>query len=180
MYSMLNVQYSNSVQRSYSEQIVLNFSIACGAILLIALVIMGITFLIASLRKIKKPDSNDAEYLIFLKKGYILRFCYGYCVAADILLTGVEIAATALGAFIALIPDTPSSLVAILLIVTFTASSLRNALNLKHGRAAYAKAFRKLEFAIDDYRISDHNIADKQKLHKANEDAQKIIEDLVE
>ena len=166
--------------RSQSEQIVIAFFIICGTVLLAALLIMGIVFLIMSLKRIKNPDLNDSEYLTFLKKGYILRFCYGYCVAADTLLMGVEIAATATGAFIALIPDTPSSLVAILLIATFASSSLRNALNLKHGRVAYAKAFRKIEYATDAYRISNRDEESKKKLHEANEAAQKIIEDFVE
>lgn len=180
MFRTLNTQYNDVAQRSQSEQIVFTFFVICGTVLLVALLIMGITFLVASLKGIKNPDLDDPEYLAYLKKGYILRFCYGYCVAADTLLTGVEIAATATGAFIALIPDTPSSLVAILLIATFAASSLRSALNLKHGRAAYAKAFRKIEFATDDYRVSNHDSEAKQKLHEANEVAQKIIEDLVE
>lgn len=162
------------------EQVTTVFFIICGIVVIVALVIMGLVFLIATVKRLEEPEIQNAEYIIYMRKGYVLRFCYGYCVAADILLKVLEIAATATGAFIALIPDTPSYLVAFLLIVTFFASSVQNALNLKNARSAYARAFRILEFATDDYRISNRDWDAKKKLHEANEKAQKIIEDFVE
>ena len=163
-----------------AEQVVFAFFIICGVVILTALAIMGLVFVIASFKRMKSPEIDDEEYILYLKKGYILRFCYGYCVAADIILKAIEIAATATGTFIALIHGTSSTLVATMLITTFIASSIQNALDLKHGRTAYARAFRILEFATDDYRISSRTNNDKRKLHEANQEAQQIISDLVE
>lgn len=163
-----------------AEQVVIYFFIICGVVVLIGLSIMGIVFAAASFKRMKHPEDADNEYIVYLKKGYVLRFCYGYCVATDILLKVIEIAATATGTFIALIPDTSSTLVATMLITTFIASAIQNVLDLKHGRAAYARAFRILEFAVDDYRISNKDMYAKEKLLKANREAQQIISDLVE
>lgn len=162
------------------KQVVIGFFIICGILVLLALLVMGLVFLIASLKRIEDPEIQNQEYMVYLKKGYILRFCYGFCVAIDTLLLTIEIAATATGTFIAVIPGTPSYLVAILLIATVIASNFRSVLDLKHGRAAYARAFRILEFAVDDYRISNHDWEAQKKLHDANVRAQKIIEDLYE
>lgn len=163
-----------------AESIVLFFFIVSGAIVLAALLIIGISFTVMTVKRIKEPELNDREYLIYLKKGYVLRFCYGCCVAADTLLTIFEIAATGTGTFIALIPDAPAHLVAIMLITTFITSTFCNALNLKHLRKAYAKAFRILEFAVDRYRISAQSWLNKRDLQKANEEAQRIIEEFNE
>ncbi len=163
-----------------AEQIVVYFFVICGVVVVLCLAIMGLVFVVASFKRIKQPEDEDQEYIVYLKKGYVLRFCYGYCVAADVLLKVIEIAATATGTFIALIPNTPSALVATMLITTFIASAIQNALDLKHGRSAYAKAFRILEFATDDYRISFKGRFANEKLHEENKKSQQIIAELYE
>lgn len=78
--------------------------------------------------------------------------------------------------FIVLLESVESYLVVILLVTSFAVSVLRNGLNLKNNRIAYAKAFRVLEFALDEYRLSDKKKEDKEKLCEANREAQKVIE----
>lgn len=161
-------------------KIIIGFFAVCAVVILLALLSIGITFLTMSLRRLKDSECDFPEYEIYLKKGYVLRFCYGICVGADLMLATVEIAATGIGTFIVLIPDTPSYLVAIMLITTFIASSLRTIFNLRNNRIGYARAFRTLEFAIDDYRVSSHTFEDKARLHQANRVAQQIISDFNE
>ena len=163
-----------------AQSIVIGFFVVCGVSLLAGLIIMGLAFLIMSLYRMKKPEINDAEYMVYLKKGYVLRFCYGYNVAADLLLHIIEIAATGLGTFIVLIDQTAAGLVAIMLITSFISSSVRGALNLKYNRIAYARAFRILEFAVDEYRISAKDNEAKKRLQEANIKAQQIISDFIE
>ncbi len=161
-----------------SNQVVICFFSFFGIIVLIWMLVMGIVFIRATFKRIKNPEIDDCEYIVYVKKGYILRFCYGCCVAADTLLTVAGISATGVGAFIALLPDNTPVQVVLMLITSFVSVSLQNALNLKHGRIAYARAFRVLEFAVDEYRISYKLQSDKQKLYDANKEAQKIIEDI--
>lgn len=163
-----------------ATKIILGFFIVCGAAIILALAIIGLSFLVMAFKRLNDSECDYPEYAIYLKKGYVLRYCYGFCVAADTILIVIEIAATGIGTFIVLIPDTPSYLVAIMLITTFIASSLRSALNLKNNRKGYASAFRVLEFALDTYRISSHTFHDKQKLIEANIKAQQIISDFNE
>lgn len=158
-----------------ATKIILGFFITCGIVIVVALIFIGLSFLIMAMKRLKNSECDCPEYALYLKKGYVLRYCYGFCVAADTLLIVIEIAATGLGTFIVLIPDTPSYLVAIMLITTFIASALRNALNLPNNRKGYASAFRILEFALDAYRISSRTAADKQKLVEANIKAQEEI-----
>ena len=137
---------------------------------------IGISFIILMKNNLKVSKDLDSEYFEYLNRGYVIRFCYGYSVFADVLLTFVEVMSTALGTFIVLMDNVASYLVVVLLITSFVASALKNVLNLKYNRMAYAKAFRILEFALDDYRISEKTMEDKKRLHQANERAQEIIE----
>ena len=165
-----------------AEFVIFIFFLVCGGVVVLALAIIGISFAIMSLINLKnsKKEGYDKEYITYQEKGCVQRFCYGCCVAADTILTIFEIAATGVGSFIALIPNTPAYLMAIMLITTFISSTFRNALNLKYLRKAYAKAFRILEFAVDEYRISEQTFDDKLKLQEANKQAQAVIENFNE
>ena len=141
-----------------------------------ALVAIGAYFKNRYKKNKETQGSIDAEYLVYLQRGYTLRFCYAICVAADYLLIILEITATGIGAFISLTPDADTYPIAVLLIISFIASMFRNALNLKYLRRAYAQAFRVLEFALDEYRISNKTDDVKRRLQRENERAQQIIE----
>ena len=158
--------------------IVRTFLISSVSVVVVALVLIGIAFWRISKRPktgVSSSETNDSEYLIYSKKGYVLRICYAICVAADYILIILEIAATGLSAYIALTPGAETYPIAVLLIISFIASTFRNALSLKHLRKAYAEAFRILEFAVDAYRISDKTAEDKHKLQQENERAQQVI-----
>lgn len=163
-----------------ADKIVIGFFVFFSTLLFVGFLIMGITFFVVSVKRIKNPECNDEEYMMFLKKGYILRFCYGCNVAADCLLNVIEITATGLGAFIVLIDSDSANWVVIMLITSFVTASIRWALNFKNNRIGYARAFRVLEFAIDEYRNSNRDDAAKKRLLKANKKAQRIIADFVE
>lgn len=163
-----------------SSQVVICFFLTLGIVVILWMVVMGVVFIAAAFKRAQKPEIDDEEYIVYIKKDHMIRFCYGYCVAADVLLTIVGITATGVGAFIALLPDNSSVQVVLMLITSFVSTSLQNALNLKHARSAYARAFRVLEFAIDQYRISNKTLDDKKELCEANRRAQQIIESLVE
>lgn len=166
---------------SSAGKIVIGFFWVVLGILALGLIIVGVTFLIASSKNSKSDtSSNDLVYKKFSNKGYIFRFCYGVCVAADTFLQGIEVAATALGIFIVLMPDADNAMIAILLMISFIATTIQNALKIKNCRIAYAKAFRIMEFAMDEYYISGRTSADKEKLIEANKKAQNIIEVLLE
>ena len=141
-------------------------------------IILTTIFVVSAIQGGKEQgiDNWDREYTSFHRKCGILRICYGICVAADIFLTLVEIIATAIGAYIVLLTEDNKVLVAVMLIASFLASSIRSALNLKYNRMAYAKAFRELEFALDDYFSSNKTAGDIEKLHNANRKAQAHIE----
>lgn len=159
-----------------AEKIVIAFFIIAVVVSVSGLVGMGITFIIRMRQNEISAEKEDEEYRVFLQRGYTLRFCYGYSVFADVVLQFIEVIATALGTFIVLLESVESYLVVILLVTSFAASVLRNGLNLKNNRIAYAKAFRVLEFALDEYRLSDKKKEDKEKLCEANREAQKVIE----
>lgn len=141
-------------------------------------IILATIFIVSAIQGGKEQciDNQDREYTSFHRKCGILRVCYGICVAADIFLTLVELVATAIGVYIVLLTEDDKVLVAVMLIASFLASSIRSALNLKYNRMAYAKAFRELEFALDDYLSSNKTAGDIEKLHNANRKAQAHIE----
>lgn len=163
-----------------SESVVIHFFIGCGVVVGGMFLIMGIVFLLMTIKRLKNPGLDDEIYVEYLKKGYTLRFCYGCSVVADTFCAVVEIAATGISVFIVLIPDTESSLIVIMLIISFVSSAISFVLNLTNCRKAYARAFRILEFATDKYKTSEHKERDKRALREANIRAQKIIEDFLE
>lgn len=134
--------------------IVRTFLISSVSVVVVALVLIGIAFWRISKRPktgVSSSETNDSEYLIYSKKGYVLRICYAICVAADYILIILEIAATGLSAYIALTPGAETYPIAVLLIISFIAST------------------------FDAYRISDKTAEDKHKLQQENERAQQVI-----
>lgn len=160
------------------EHIVYLFFLCTLTIFLIGGIVLSAVFIVSAVqgKKAENITGQDAEYERFYRKSGILRVCYGANVFADIFLSLVEAIATAIGAYIVLFDNIDTSLVAVMLIVVFLASSIRSALNLKYNRMAYAKAFRELEFALDDYPSSNKTAGDIEKLHNANRKAQAHIE----
>ncbi|MCI8397883.1 MAG: hypothetical protein HFF90_00545 [Oscillibacter sp.] len=57
-----------------AEQVVFAFFIICGVVILTALAIMGLVFVIASFKRMKSPEIDDEEYILYLKKGIFLDF----------------------------------------------------------------------------------------------------------
>lgn len=161
-----------------AEKIVYHFFFWTILIATVGGIILATIFIVSAIQGGKEQgiDNQDREYTSFHRKCGILRVCYGICVAADIFLTLVELVATAIGAYIVLLTEDDKVLVAVMLITSFLASSIRSALNLKYNRMAYAKAFRELEFALDDYLSSNKTAGDIEKLHNANRKAQAHIE----
>lgn len=160
------------------EHIVYIFFLSTLTIFLIGGIVLSAVFIVSAIqgKREQSMDGRDKEYDSFYRKSGILRICYGANVFADILLSLIEVISTAIGAYIVLFDDVNTSLVAVMLIIVFLSSSIRSALNLKYNRIAYAKAFRELEFALDDYLSSDKTSEDIEKLHLANRKAQAHIE----
>lgn len=124
--------------------IVRTFLISSVSVVVVALVLIGIAFWRISKRPktgVSSSETNDSEYLIYSKKGYVLRICYAICVAADYILIILEIAATGLSAYIALTPGAETYPIAVLLIISFIASTFRNALSLKYLRKSIRRSF---------------------------------------
>ncbi len=165
-----------------AQNIVVCFFAVIIGLFLLGIVIIAIFFLIIAFRgKEDKKTNENAEYAIYKQKAFVLRACYRFMAAIDIFLQLVSVIASGLGAYIILLPGNKQSLVAILLITAFLGSSIRGIFHLPISRKAYAKAFRELEFGLDQFRMDQQEQKDNTKvLYEASQKAQKYIEDLYE
>lgn len=174
---MLN-SINNSVSSSGGAIVVLGVIIIC--VFIAGVLFHGIALVVRMIANWVKRSEVDIEYYTYKNRGYILRFFYGFNLSIDIFLQLIEIFSTGSTAYFVLLDDLDKKIVVIFLILAYTASMLRNALQLKNNRKAYAAAFRFLEHGTDNYRSSSKDAQAVAALHKANEDAQRIIAEYFE
>lgn len=94
---------------------------------------------------------------------------YGIAVTADTILSTVEISSTAIGAYIILLQEDSTYIIAaVVLMTSFVATTFKHMLNLSTCRKIYAAAFRIMEFSANRYRASEKSIMDKEQLLQAN------------
>ena len=106
---------------------------------------------------------------------------YGIAVTADTILSTVEISSTAIGAYIILLQEDSTYIIAaVVLMTSFVATTFKHMLNLSTCRKIYAAAFRIMEFSANRYRASEKSIMDKEQLLQANILAETMVSFMLE
>lgn len=106
---------------------------------------------------------------------------YGIAVTADTILSTVEISSTAIGAYIILLQEDSTYIIAaVVLMTSFVATTFKHMLKLSTCRKIYAAAFRIMEFSANRYRASEKSIMDKEQLLQANILAETMVSFMLE
>ena len=106
---------------------------------------------------------------------------YGIAVTADTILSTVEISSTAIGAYIILLQEDSTYIIAaVVLMTSFVATTFKHMLNLTNCRKIYDSAFRIMEFSANRYRASEKSIMDKEQLLQANILAETMVSFMLE
>lgn len=169
----------NATAEEITKQIIFGSVIVAVA----ALPFVGMLFGAIALRKCKgicRTESHDSVLILHMKKGtYSVR--YGIAVTADTILSTVEISSTAIGAYIILLQEDSTYIIAaVVLMTSFVATTFKHMLNLSTCRKIYAAAFRIMEFSANRYRASEKSIMDKEQLLQANILAETMVSFMLE